>query len=114
MHEDARLGAARPPDFMADYSYALQLMDSIGGQVGQDPNMQAFSGDRRPNMLASIQEYLDKLQEVMQNPSVLLPSLSYPPGHGEHTLHHKFGESTLRKGHCACRPHCCLHVVHNL
>ncbi len=65
----------------------LQLVDSLGGQAGQDPNMQAFGGmpgERRPNMLASIQTYLQKLQEIMENPSVLLPSLSYPPGQGQH------------------------------
>ena len=47
--------------------------------------MQAFGeapADRRPNMLASIQTYLEKLQEIMQNPSVLLPGLSYPPSQG--------------------------------
>ena len=57
-------------------------MDSFQGQAGQDPGMQALaegSADRRPNMLASIQAYLEKLQEIMQNPSVLLPGLSYPP-----------------------------------
>lgn len=63
----------------------VQLMESMGGQAMQDANMQAFPGapgERRPNMLASIQAYLDKLQELMQNPSVLLPSVSYPPGQG--------------------------------
>ncbi|KAL0020050.1 hypothetical protein WJX77_009390 [Trebouxia sp. C0004] len=67
---------------------AQQLMSTLQGQAGQDFGMQVFggmSGERRPNMLASIQTYLDKLQEIMQNPSVLLPSLSYPPGQ-EHEL----------------------------
>lgn len=60
-------------------------MDSLQNQAGQDPGMQAFGegpADRRPNMLASIQTYLEKLQEIMQNPSVLLPGLSYPPSQG--------------------------------
>ncbi|KAL0042866.1 hypothetical protein WJX79_001929 [Trebouxia sp. C0005] len=67
---------------------AQQLMSTLQGQAGQDFGMQAFGGmpgERRPNMLASIQTYLDKLQEIMQNPSVMLPSLSYPPGQ-EHEL----------------------------
>ncbi|KAL0048365.1 hypothetical protein WJX82_001722 [Trebouxia sp. C0006] len=67
---------------------AQQLMSTLQGQAGQDFGIQAFGGmpgERRPNMLASIQTYLDKLQEIMQNPSVLLPSLSYPPGQ-EHEL----------------------------
>ena len=64
----------------------MQLMESLGGQAGQDPMQPPGSGpvDTRPNMLASIHVYLNSLQEVMQNPPVLLPSLSYPPGRGGH------------------------------
>ena len=59
-------------------------MESLGGQVGQDAmqGMGAGPMDGRPNMLASIQSYLNRLQQE-PNPPVLLPSLSYPPGQGE-------------------------------
>ena len=59
-------------------------MESLGGQVGQDAmqGMGAGPVDGRPNMLASIQSYLNRLQQE-PNPPVLLPSLSYPPGQGE-------------------------------
>ena len=45
-------------------------MDSLG--QGGPP------GERPPNMLASIQSYLNRTQELMQNPTVLLPSLPDP------------------------------------
>lgn len=49
-------------------------MDSLaqGGPPGEAP----------PNMLASIQSYLDRTEELMQNPTVLLPSLPDPPAPG--------------------------------
>lgn len=58
---------------------ALQLMDTLGqgsNGLGGPP------GERPPNMLASIQSYLNRTQELMQNPTVLLPSLPDPPAPG--------------------------------
>ena len=83
-------------------------MSTLQGQAGQDFGMQALGGmpgERRPNMLASIQTYLDKLQEIMQNPSILLPSLSYPPGQGLHSL-------TLTGGNHTCITYLKSQVVH--
>lgn len=56
----------------------LQMMDSLaqGGPPGEAP----------PNMLASIQSYLDRTEELMQNPTVLLPSLPDPPAPGDPLL----------------------------
>lgn len=88
----------------------VQLMSTLQGHAGQDFGMQAFGGmpgDRRPNMLASIQTYLDKLQEIMQNPSVLLPSLSYPPGQGLHLL-------TVTGGNHTCIMYLQPQVLHDL
>lgn len=50
------------------------MMDSLGqgGPPGEPPL----------NMLASIQSYLDRTEELMQNPTVLLPSLPDPPAPG--------------------------------
>ena len=87
----------------------VQLMSTLQGQTGQDVGMQAFGGipgERRPNMLASIQTYLDKLQEIMQNPSVLLPSLSYPPGQGLHLL-------TITVGSHTCMTYLQLQMLHD-
>lgn len=81
----ASLQTSAENHFCSFVRLCVQLMSTLQGQAGQDFGMQAFGGmpgERRPNMLASIQTYLDKLQEIMQNPSVLLPSLSYPPGQG--------------------------------
>ncbi len=58
-------------------------------------------------MLASIQTYLDKLQEIMQSPSVLLPSLSYPPGQGLHLL-------TITVGSHTCITYLQLQMLHDL
>lgn len=59
-------------------------MDSLGqGLVG----MGAPPGERPPNMLASIQSYLNRTQELMQNPTVLLPSLPDPHAQGKLLLH---------------------------
>lgn len=88
----------------------VQLMSTLQGQAGQDFGMQAFGGmpgERRPNMLASIQTYLDKLQEIMQNPSVLLPSLSYPPGQGLHLL-------TVIGGNHTCITYLQSQMLHDL
>ncbi len=85
-------------------------MSTLQGQAGQDFGMQAFGGmpgERRPNMLASIQTYLDKLQEIMQSPSVLLPSLSYPPGQGLHLL-------TITVGSHTCITYLQLQMLHDL
>ena len=50
-------------------------------------------------MLASIQSYLNRTQELMQNPTVMLPSLPDPPAPGQPTVPDsvtiKRGEETL-------------------
>ena len=72
-------------------------MDSIGlGGNGWG----GAPGERPPNMLASIQSYLNRTQELMQNPTVLLPSLPDPPAAGSILL------SLLAAKHCVASIHC--------
>lgn len=76
---------------------ALQLMDSIGlGGNGWG----GAPGERPPNMLASIQSYLNRTQELMQNPTVLLPSLPDPPAPGS------ILSPLLVAMHCVASVHC--------
>lgn len=76
---------------------ALQLMDSIGlGGNGWN----GAPGERPPNMLASIQSYLNRTQELMQNPTVLLPSLPDPPAPGSILLPLQVAMHCVASVHC--------------
>ena len=66
-------------------------MDSLGQVPG---GFAGAPGERPPNMLASIQSYLTRTQELMQNPAVLLPSLPDPPAPGQPTV---FGSVTTEQ-----------------
>lgn len=108
--KSASLQSSAENHFCSIVRLCVQLMSTLQGQAGQDFGMQAFGGmpgERRPNMLASIQTYLDKLQEIMQNPSVMLPSLSYPPGQGLRLL-------TLTGGNHTCITYLKLQMLHDL
>lgn len=71
-------------------------MDSLGqGASGWG----GTSGERPPNMLASIQSYLHRTQELMQNPTVLLPSLPDPPASGR-TILLPVLVTSLASGYC--------------
>ena len=57
-------------------------MESLGLGAGGEPGAGPGVREARPNVLRSIRSYLDTLEDSVQDPPVVLPSLSYPAAQG--------------------------------
>lgn len=85
----------------------MQLMDSLALGAGHDPG--AGQGNRegmRHHVLLSIAAYMRRLETTVDNPPILLPSLSYPSAQGVFlTWHHHTtisGSGSLQGSRAAC------------
>ena len=57
-------------------------MESLGLGAGGEPGAGPGVREARPNVLRSISDYLNTLEDSVEDPPVVLPSLSYPPAQG--------------------------------